>query len=173
MFTFKQSWSSKNNAGIRRSECQVWGPSRSTWDPGRAASDVERRSLEGVDDIVLCDARQIIFIKEGALKSCGVNLCQDHLEINKQTQTNLLPNAASFWSIARVKLTLRKTPQLRTFICHHLVKKGKKPKQKRERLKWNNLTNGKLVVDLNATSCLAFFSAQHCFCVSKVLNSGT
>jgi len=68
-------------------EKRLWVLSH-TWDPSRASSDVQRWSLEGVHYIILCYAREIVFVKEGALEPCGVNLCQDHLEINKYTQTN-------------------------------------------------------------------------------------
>lgn len=61
-----------------------------TWDPCRASSDVEGWSLEGVDDIILSYAGQILLIKEGALEACGVNLGQDHLETNTCTNTYTL-----------------------------------------------------------------------------------
>lgn len=59
-----------------------------TWDPCRAASDVEGRRLEGVDDVILSHAGQILLIKEGAMEACGVNLCQDHLETIKYTHVS-------------------------------------------------------------------------------------
>lgn len=88
------SSTSKNNSGNAHSmfcygktktSNEIKPDFTATWNACRAPSDVERRSLEGVDDIILSDAREIVFVKEGALEPCGVNLCQDHLEINRYT----------------------------------------------------------------------------------------
>ncbi len=48
------------------------------------------RSLEGIDDVTLCYAGQIIVVKERALETCCVDLCQYYLEEQRIKNTKSL-----------------------------------------------------------------------------------
>lgn len=55
-----------------------------TWDFCGASSNVKGWRLEGVDDIMLSNAGDILIIKKGATEAYGINFCQDHLETHKR-----------------------------------------------------------------------------------------
>lgn len=46
-----------------------------TWDSCRSTPDVKGRGLEGIDDVTLRYAGQVIIIKERAMETCFVDLC--------------------------------------------------------------------------------------------------
>lgn len=58
-----------------------------TWDFCRASPDVKGWGLEGIDDIMFSNAREILIIKKGATEAYGINFCQDHLETHKRIKS--------------------------------------------------------------------------------------
>lgn len=56
-----------------------------TWNSRWAPSYVEGRSLEGINDVALSHAAQIVLVEEGAAEADGVNLGEDHLGTHKFT----------------------------------------------------------------------------------------
>lgn len=61
-----------------------------TWYSSGSSSDVKGRGLEGINDIVFCDAGQVIVVEKRALETSSVNFSQDHLKEMKETRADIL-----------------------------------------------------------------------------------
>lgn len=61
-----------------------------TWYSSGSCSDVKGRGLEGINDVVFCDAGQVIVVEKRALETSSVNFSQNHLKEVKETRADLL-----------------------------------------------------------------------------------